>query len=216
MASGAPAHEVAEPTAQGGHTQSNRVHLQSLRTALSVGEDVFREAQQKAGNLPKLADVGRGPATLSEAINVREAKEEEKRRRELAKKDIKVKGKQVTPLPATSATPANEQPGLNIGNPSEAAAFWMYTEVRCSLHRRKLLQMLDVDRLRCRTTSATSRKKTSWRCFQSRPTPRTTTPSRCRSLGVTPEAPTGMRGRAAGSQAAKTTTLERSVGHFAN
>ncbi|GIL93860.1 hypothetical protein Vretimale_223 [Volvox reticuliferus] len=101
----------------------------SLATALRVGEEVFRDALQKAPALPKLADVGRAPATLADAIVARDAKEEERRRREAVRKDVKIKGKQVTPLPAVveQAAPA-PSPGLHIGSVNEASAFWMFAE----------------------------------------------------------------------------------------
>lgn len=102
----------------------------SLATALRVGEEVFREALQKAPTLPKLADVGRAPATLADAIVAREAKEEEKRRREAVRKDVKIKGKQVTPLPAVVDQAAQAPaPGVHVGSVNEASAFWMFVEV---------------------------------------------------------------------------------------
>jgi hypothetical protein len=110
--------------------QSGLGGVASLATALRVGEEVFREALQKAPTLPKLADVGRAPATLADAIVARDAKEEERRRREAVRKDVKVKGKQVTPVPPVveQAAPA-PTPGLHIGDSNDASAFWMFAEV---------------------------------------------------------------------------------------
>ncbi|GFR51514.1 hypothetical protein Agub_g13929 [Astrephomene gubernaculifera] len=101
----------------------------SLASALRIGEEVFREALQKAPTLPKLSDIGRAPATLADAILARDAKEEERRRREAVRKDVKIKSKQVSPLPAVveQAAPA-PTPGLQIGNVNEASAFWMFVE----------------------------------------------------------------------------------------
>lgn len=113
---------------RGGMKRSTLGTTASLEEAIRVGEAVFREALEKSATCPKAAEVPRAPTTLADALAAAQNRDEEKRKRELLKKDVKTKGKQATPL-ALAAEQGAPTPGLSIGNVNDASAFWMYAEV---------------------------------------------------------------------------------------
>ncbi len=113
---------------RGGMKRSTLGTTASLEEAIRVGEAVFREALEKSATCPKAAEVPRAPTTLADALAAVQNRDEERRKRDLLKKDVKTKGKQATPL-ALAAEQGAPTPGLSIGNVNDASAFWMYAEV---------------------------------------------------------------------------------------
>lgn len=100
----------------------------SVAEAIAYGEEVFSQvfavSNQPTGR-PRYQK--RPVCTLSEAQAIVTNREEDKRKKELARKDTKSKGKNLV------STPADQPPvlpGAVIGSHNEASPFWLYTEVR--------------------------------------------------------------------------------------
>lgn len=110
----------ATPLAQPAETSS-------MQQALASGSEAFRFVMEQAPTLPKLAEGFRAPNTLADAMVLVQQRDEEKRKKEALRKDLKSKSKHVPPGENPLLTSG---PGTQIGNPQDAAPFWMFVEVR--------------------------------------------------------------------------------------
>lgn len=104
----------------------------SLAEALKAGEQAFRNILEQAPALPKLSESFRAPLTLSDAIAAVHQREDERKKKEAFKKDVKSKSKQ---LGGDTLATAASGPGAQIGSPLDASAFWMFVEVRACVRR---------------------------------------------------------------------------------
>jgi hypothetical protein len=110
---------------------------QTIAASLTFGKDTFRAALAVASqpDCPS-GEVVRAPATLADAIHLSGLRDEEKRKREVLKKETKAKpkGQALGVLPpgglleAQSAQPLC--PGTLIGDWQSSTPFWMFVEVR--------------------------------------------------------------------------------------
>lgn len=98
----------------------------TVAEAIAVGEEVFNQVLS-VSNQPGPRYQKRPVCTLSEAQAIVTSREEEKRKKELARKDTKSKGKNLVSFPADQPP---TQPGAVIGSHTEASPYWLYTEVR--------------------------------------------------------------------------------------
>lgn len=100
----------------------------TVAEAIAYGEEVFNQVLAVSSEHPGRPRYQKRPVcTLSEAQAIVTNREEDKRKKELARKDTKSKGKNIV------STPADQPPvlpGAVIGSHNEASPFWLYTEVR--------------------------------------------------------------------------------------